>query len=556
MRFKLFAAALLAAASPLAAQISAPLATRTVADEPAFSADQMRAHVEFLADDLLEGRDAGTRGYDIAALYVASRFDALGLKPGGSKGWYQPIEFARARFTKDSPATITIGGTAFPNGVDVMMTANAREPEQLVEAPAVFVGYGLDSPVHGFDDYSGIDVRGKIVVLLYGVPEGRTSSEIAAHLSSEKARMAARRGAIGVITLATPKLTSQMPWKRLAATSSSSRYVWVGSDGKPWSPAPEIRANAFVHGPAAEALFAGAPMNLKRVLDAAARKGAMPHGFALKAPVRVERHSVVETIASPNVLGVIPGSDPLLAKEVVMITAHLDHDGVDPKAEGDKVYNGAMDNAAGIATMLEVARAFAESKDRPKRTIVFAAVTAEEDGLLGSQYLAKHPLVPAGGRVAGVVNLDMPVLTYDFSDVIAFGGEHSTLGPIADRAVAKAGIRVSPDPMPEQGIFTRSDHYSFVVEGVPSIMLATGFAGEGREKFMGFLSKTYHRPNDDLTQPFNWQAGAKFARINYLIAREIADGAEAPRWYAGNFFGDTFAPGAQKAPAPAKPKVK
>lgn len=546
MRHILLAAACLAAAAPLAAQ---------TAEEPAFSPDRVRAHVEFLADDLLEGRDAGTRGYDIAALYVASRFDALGLKPGGSKGWYQPIDFVRARFKEGAPAALTIGGKPFANGGDVMMTAFPREADQIVEAPAVFVGYGLDSPEHGFDDYSGIDVRGKIVVLLYGAPEGRTSSEIAAHLNSEKAEMAARRGAIGVITLATPKLTGQMPWSRFATFASNSRYVWVGADGKPFSSAPEIRATAYAHGPAAEALFAGAPMSWKRVLAAAARKGAMPRGFALKAPVRLERHSVIEKMASPNVIGMIPGSDPVLAKEVVMITAHLDHDGVDPKLEGDKIYNGAMDNAAGIATMLEVARAFAEGKARPKRTVMFAAVTAEEDGLLGSQYLAKHPLVPAGGKVAAVVNLDMPVLTYDFSDVIAFGGEHSTLGPIASRAAAKAGIEVSPDPMPEQGVFTRSDHYSFVVEGVPSIMLATGFAGEGREKFMGFLTKTYHRPHDDLSQDFDWQAGAKFARINYLIAREIADGAEAPRWYAKNFFGDTFAKGAPKAPAPAEAKA-
>lgn len=551
-----FAAALLAAASPIAAQTAAP-----PAEEPVFSPEQVRAHVEFLADDLLEGRDAGTRGYDIAALYVASRFDALGLEPGGPKGWYQPIDFVRAKFKEGAPATVTIGGKAFANGEDVMMTAFPREADQVVEALGVFVGYGLDSPEHGFDDYSGIDVRGKIVVLLYGAPEGRTSSEIAAHLNSEKNKMAARRGAIGVITLATPKLTSQMPWKRLAGMAAGSRYVWVDTDGKPYSSAPEIRATAYAHGPAAEALFAGAKIDWKRVSAAAARKGAMPYGFALKVPVRIERHSVVEKIASPNVIGVLPGSDPVLAKEVVMITAHLDHDGVDPKLEGDKIYNGAMDNAAGIATMLEVARAFAEGKDKPKRTLMFAAVTAEEDGLLGSQYLAKHPLVPAGGRVAGVVNLDMPVLTYDFSDVIAFGGEHSTLGPIADRALAKAGIKVSPDPMPDQGIFTRSDHYSFVVEGVPSIMLATGFAGEGREKFMDFLNKTYHRPQDDLSQPFNWQAGARFAKINYLIAREIADGAEAPRWYAGNFFGETFARKAPKVPAPvvakpAKPKAK
>lgn len=558
MRHILLTAALLAAAQPLAAQTDTPLAAQTTDNEPSFSPEQVRAHVEFLADDLLEGRDAGTRGYDIAALYVASRFDALGLTPGGTKGWYQPVDFVRARFKEGAPATLTIGGKPFVNGGEVMMTAHSREPDQIAEAPAVFVGYGLDSPEHGFDDYSGLDVRGKIVVLLYGAPESRTSSEIAAHLNSEKNRMAARRGAVGVITLATPKLTGQMPWKRLAAMTTNSRYVWVGTDGKPFSSAPEIRATAYAHGPAAEALFTGARMSWKRVLAAAARKGAMPHGFALKAPVRIERHSVVEKMTSPNVIGMIPGSDPALAREVVMLTAHLDHDGVDPELEGDKIYNGAMDNAAGIATMLEVARAFAEGKVRSKRTVMFAAVTAEEDGLLGSQYLAKHPVVPAGSRVAAVVNLDMPVLTYDFSDVIAFGGEHSTLGPIASRAAAKAGIQVSPDPMPEQGVFTRSDHYSFVVEGVPSIMLATGFAGEGREKFMGFLTKTYHRPQDDLSQAFNWQAGAKFAKINYLIAREIADGPEAPRWYSGDFFGDTFAPKAPRAPAPvvARPKRK
>ncbi|MEG3182288.1 M28 family metallopeptidase [Sphingomonas sp. LT1P40] len=553
MRLRLVTAALLAAASPVAAQ---------QAPEPTFSAEQVRAHVEFLADDLLEGRDAGTRGYDIAARYVATRFDALGLKPGGTKDWYQPIEFARAKLSKDKATTLTIGGKTFENGVDVMMTALARHPDQVVSADAVFVGYGLDSPANGFDDYSGLDVRGKVVVLLAGVPQGRVPSEIAAHLSAEKARMAQERGAIGVITVPTRSSLKTTPWKRLASYTSLSRYVWVGKDGKPWSPTPGILIGAYANGPAAEALFAGAPTTLKRVLDTAdsksRRKGAMPRGFALKAPVRLERHSDVERMTSPNVVAVLPGSDPKLRHEVVLLTAHLDHDGVDPKLVGDRIYNGAMDNAAGIATMLEVARAFSESAQRPKRTIVFAAVTAEEDGLLGSQYLAKHLPMPKGDKLVGVVNLDMPVLTYDFTDVIAFGGEHSTLGPIAARATAKAGITVSPDPMPEQGVFTRSDHYSFVVEGVPSIMLATGFAGEGGAKFGAFLSGRYHKPSDDLSQDFNWAAGAKFARINYLIAREIADAAEAPRWYAGNFFGDTFAKGADKAPAPvvAKPKRK
>lgn len=540
MRY-LMIAALLVGAAPLAAQEATP----------SFSPERMRGDIEFLADDLLEGRDAGTRGYDLAALFVASRFDALGLAPAGTKGWYQPIEFARARLKDGAPAGMTVAGKSFANGGDVVMTGYAREPDQVIAGNAVFVGYGLDSPENGLDDYSGLNVRGKIVVMLSGMPERKLPGDIAAHLLSQKAKMAERRGAIAMISIPTRASLARMPWSRTQGALRSSRFVWVEPGGKPWAQTPGVGISAQASGAAAEALFAGAPATLNAVLDQAARTGAMPRGFALRAPVRLERHSVVETIRSPNVAGMIPGSDPALANQVVMITAHLDHLGIDPRAEGDKISNGAMDNAGGIATMLEVARAFATSGTRPKRTVMFVALTAEEKGLLGSQFLARHPLAPKGGRVVGVVNLDMPVLTYDFSDVIAYGGEHSTLGPIASEALASAGVTVSPDPMPEERIFTRSDHYSFVVEGVPSIMLATGFAGEGRSKFTGFLKDRYHQPNDDLNQAFNWAAGAKFARVNYLIAREVADAAQAPRWYAGDFFGDTFAKGAPKAPAPA-----
>lgn len=493
----------------------------------------------------------GTRGYDIAAHYVAARFAGLGLSPAGTQGWYQPIEFVRARLKTDAPAGLTIGGKRFVNGTDVMMPPNARVTDQSVAAGAVFVGYGVDAPGDGFDDYSGLDVRGKFVVLLDGLPEGRASDDVATRLQGEKLAMAQRRGAIGVITVPTRATLAKSPWARMARITSTSRVVWVGSDGKPWSSMPGIEIAGYANGAAAEALFAGSRGSLKQILGQAARKGAMPRGFPLAAPIVAERHSMVETMTSPNVIGMIPGTDPTLKHEVVLITAHLDHEGMDPKLAGDKIYNGAMDNAGGIATMLEVARAFTLAGKPPRRTVVFAALTAEEKGLLGSQYLAKHLPMPKGDRLVGVVNLDMPVLTYDFSDVIAFGAEHSTLGPLATRALASAGVRVSPDLMPEQGIFMRSDHYSFVVEGIPSIMLATGFAGEGRAKFTGFLASRYHKVNDDLTQDFNWAAGAKFAGVNYLIAREVADAAEAPRWYESNAYGDRFAKGAAKTPAPS-----
>lgn len=242
MRLMLSAVALLALAAPLAAQENAG---------PSFSADRVRADVEFLADDLLEGRDAGTRGYDLAALYVASRFAGLGLTPGGSKGWYQPIGFARATLKDGAANAVTIGGRAFANGGDVVMTGYARELDQVIEGAAVFVGYGLDSPEHGLDDYSGLDVRGKVVVMLSGMPERGTPSEIAAHLSSQKAKMAERRGAIAAITVPTRASLARTPWARVQGYARTARHVWIGADGKPWAQAPGVRVSAQANGAAA-----------------------------------------------------------------------------------------------------------------------------------------------------------------------------------------------------------------------------------------------------------------------------------------------------------------
>jgi Zn-dependent M28 family amino/carboxypeptidase len=295
-------------------------------------------------------------------------------------------------------------------------------------------------------------------------------------------------------------------------------------------------------------LFEGAPRSLAQVRGEAARAGARPSGFALRTQVSFERENASSEVASENVLAILPGSDPSLAGEYVLLMGHLDGLGVREGGEGDRIRNGAMDNASGIATLIEVARQMSRPGNRPRRSIIFAAVTAEERGLLGAQYLARNPVVD--GRIVGVVNLDMPVLTYDFADVIAFGAEHSTLGPIVERAAARMNVALTPDPLPEQGLFTRSDHYMFVREGIPSVFLMTGFRGEGERRFRDFLANTYHTPRDDISLPFDWQAAARFAELNYLIAREIADSPQAPLWYRGSFFGETFAPRAPKAPRP------
>jgi Zn-dependent M28 family amino/carboxypeptidase len=257
-------------------------------------------------------------------------------------------------------------------------------------------------------------------------------------------------------------------------------------------------------------------------------------------------------VTSPNVVAILPGSDPKLKDEYVVLSAHLDHIGISPAKPGDpadkdRINNGALDNGAGIATMLEVARAMAQSPNKPRRSIVFLASTGEEKGLLGADYYARHPTVP-GKQIVGNVDLDMPLLLYPFTDVIAFGADHSTLGPIVAKAVAPMGIKLAADPMPQETIFVRSDHYMFVKQGVPAVFLATGYANGGEKAWGEFLSGAYHHPGDDMTQKIDWDAGARFAEANYRIARVMTDSDTPPQWYKADFFGDLFAPEAAKAP--------
>lgn len=514
------------------------------ANAQTFSPERIRADVAFLSDDLLEGRATGSRGYDIAARYVSTQFEAIGLKPAGSNGWYQSIPFVSAAADPAKPGALTLNGVRFVNGDHVVVgpTVVAATIDQ--SAPVVFVGYGLEDKRYGLDNYRGLDVRGKIVVQLWGTPDG-LPSDVAATLGDKKGELAVSKGAAGIITIATPTILGIFPWEKILANSALPRMRWVHPDGHVEDPTAPLKLSAFIDPTAAEKLFEGTPLagKLQAVFT---DKKARPKGFALRKPVRVERYSVIERTSSPNVVGVLPGADPALGREFVMLSAHLDHIGIQPGGGADRIANGAMDNAAGIATMLEAARAFREGGKPPKRSIMFVALTGEEKGLYGSEYLAKYPL-PAGKPVANV-NLDMPILTYDFTDVVALGAEHSTVGASVARGAAQMGVKLSPDPEPEQNNFVRSDHYSFVKEGVPAISLETGWANGGQAAVKAFLDSHYHDVSDDMSQKIDWNAAAKFAKLNYLIAGDLADGKDEPRWYAGDFFGDKFAAGQARAP--------
>lgn len=519
-----------------AAQTSAPF-------QP--SSEKIRAHVTFLASDMLDGREAGSKGYDIAANYVASQFAQLGLKPAGKDGtWFQTVPLLAYRPADEGVFTVRgKDGTVTPLvfGEDVLIGRNGGPKDRQISAPLVFAGWGVVAPEKQHDDYKGLNVKGKIVVVFTGGPPGFQTEERAFYGNARTKREAAQKaGAVGVIFVSTPKDEIRRPFPEGKRIWQAWSMTWRGPDGAPYDPAPGAPGLGSVSVAGAAKLFAGAPKTYAEVAAIAdGAKGVVPR-FALATSLDVTLHAETKVIDSPNVAGLIEGSDPTLKDEVIVLSAHLDHIGVTAPLNGDAINNGALDNAGGIATTLEVARGFRESGQAPKRSILFLAVTAEEKGLLGAEYFARNPTV-AGTMVANV-NLDMPILTYDFLDVVAFGVERSTLAPAVQNAARRVGVALSADPMPEEGLFTRSDHFRFVEVGVPSMFLMTGFQNGGEAKFRGFLKDCYHKPCDDLGQGIDYAAGAKFARINYEIARELADAADRPRWNKGDFFGTKFAP--------------
>jgi hypothetical protein len=537
----------------LVAACSAEKATAPASTTPTFTPERFRAHVAFLADDLLEGRDTGSRGYEIAARYVAAEFDSYGLEPGGTDGsWFQQVPFQRTTRGEDK-GTLTItgpgGSRTYKHGDNVLVGTSTREARVDLSAPLVFVGYGIEDERLGLDDYQGLDVKDKIVVALRGYPKGLPTEE-GAHVSAIKGKVAQKHGALGVIVVATLQFEKVFPWEKILEYSNDPDFDWVDADGKAHSEAPLLRAGGFLNAPVAESLFAGADRSFADVRAEADQDKGAPKGFALKTKVRIQGGGRWERITSPNVIAILPGSDPELSKEYIVLSAHLDHLGIKDvpgsKPGDDRIYNGAMDNGAGIATLLEVARAAAEAPDKPKRSMIFLATTAEEKGLLGADYYAHNPTVPIG-QIVGNVDLDMPLLTYEFTDVVAFGANHSNIAKFVEQAVAPMNVKLMADPMPEQGIFTRSDHYQFVRQGVPAVFLMTGYANGGEQAWGEFQEKYYHSPRDDMSQKIDWKAGAKFAEANYRITRAMADSPTPPLWYSGDYFGDVFAPKAARA---------
>lgn len=510
-------------------------------------AEAIRAHIRFLADDLLEGRGTGTRGHELAAKYVAAQFEAMGLEPAGIGGTYfQPVPLRKIELVPEQSSLQLIREgkqhtLTFPQ--DFVMRGNELRTDSSVEAAVVFVGFGTTAPELNYDDYVGVDVRGKVVAYLYGAPPRFPSTRRAYYSSHEvKAANAARRGAVGILYFFTPEDQKRIPWRRVVPQVKEPGMRWLDEKGMPNDAEPEIRGRALLSHSGAQALFAGAPKSLEEVFAAA--RASQPQAFALPVTARirtVSRHSLVQ---SPNVAAVLRGSDPRLRDDYVVYSAHVDHLGIGEPVAGDAIYNGALDNASGTAALLEVARAFAHLPQPPRRSVLFLAVTGEEKGLLGSDYFAHYPTVPLTKIVANV-NMDEAAILYPIRDVVPFGAEHSSLGEVVAQAATRLGLEVSPDPMPEEVIFIRSDQYSFVRQGVPAVFIVEGFKSSDPKFDGGAISRQwsqtrYHTPKDDFNQPFDFNAAVKYTQLNFLVGYEVAEQTQRPTWNPGDFFGEKF----------------
>lgn len=508
-------------------------------------AEPIRAHMRFLADDRLEGRGTGTRGYDIAAAYVASQFEAIGLEPAGNaRTWLQPVPFRRSDVIQRQCA-LAMGDPRRERplryGVDYVMGNDYVRERSDVTAPLAFVGFGVSAPELGYDDYAQIDVQGKVVVLLSGAPPTFPHDQRAFYSKgSVKEENAVRYGAIGIVSVRTPVDERRSTWERLVRQNVLYGTRWLGPDGAPRQAHPELRIGATLHRDAAEALFARGPHPLAAVFAAA--DSGRAQGFDLATNIRARRMCRHQRIESPNVIGRLPGSDPRLRDEHVLVTAHLDHLGISTPVQGDSINNGAYDNASGVAILIEMVRALARSEPRPKRSVLFVAVTGEEKGLQGSEYFARNPTV--SGIVANI-NLDMFLMLEPLRNVVVYGGEHSSLGPVFERAARRLGIGVIPNPAPEEVIFIRSDQYSFVQEGIPAAFPTAGGerSRESADRITGWLRTIYHSPQDDMSQEFVWSAAVKFAQLNLLATWMVANDPKRPTWNAGDFFGEKFGGG-------------
>jgi len=502
-----------------------------------FTAEGKRwwSHIEFLASDDLEGRNTGSAGHLKAARYIAGEFERAGLKPAGTSGYFQPVKFDVKQIV-ESPSRLELiyQGKAQPLKLGDDATLSMRgDIQENTEAAAVFVGYGLQVPEKNYDDLAGLDLKGKVAVFLSG-GSGSIPGPLKSHYSSggERWKCLKAAGAVGIATIQNPK-SMDVPWARqsLARTMPSMSLSDPSLDES-----KGLRLSVTINAEHADKFFEGTGHTIAEILAAADSDKPLPR-FPLAVRINAKVEIKKSQVESQNVAGMLVGSDPKLKDEYVVLTAHLDHVGVGQPINGDAIYNGAMDDASGIASIIEISRLLHESNRKLKRSVLFVAVTGEEKGLQGSRYFAAHPTVNEKNIVADI-NLDMFLPLHSLHYIEVQGLAESTLGDDIRAVASEAGIELQSDKEPARNLFIRSDQYSFIRKGIPALAFKFGYLpGSPEEKLhKDWLKDRYHAPSDDLKQPVDKTAAAQFNEIILNLAVRVANANARPQWKPESFF--------------------
>ncbi|TGE26056.1 M28 family peptidase [Hymenobacter aquaticus] len=508
--------------------------------------DDLKAHVQYLADDRLLGRRPGTPGYQLAVDYVTARLRSLGVEPAGDEGSF--VQRVRLRRAFSNPATSALVlrlGSAAPVPLapaqEFVLYPHPELPSVAVDAPLVFAGYGISAPELHYDDYAGLDVQGKIVVVVRGAPQAFPSTVAAASQDVLAIlQNATRHGAVGVL-LAARNPKAGLPSFRQGV------YSVLDPDGKvaasrSYAPGTGLKVLGAVGAGTLQTLLRQATTDTSAVFSALG--AGRPASVALRSAAKLTNISTYQDLDSYNVVGKLTGSDARLRDEYVVHSAHLDHLGVGAPVKGDSIYNGAHDNASGVASVLEIARLYSHLPQKPRRSVLFVLQTGEELGLLGSAYFAARPTVPKKQLVADI-NTDMPTIIAPLLSVVALGAQHSSLAEPVNKAAEYLQLSVEADPEPEQNRFIRSDQYSFVMQGIPALHIKYGNkTADGKNDLsktvQAWRAATYHKPQDDMSGTFDFEAGKKYVQLNFLIGYQVAQAEARPTWNPGDFFGVWF----------------
>jgi Zn-dependent M28 family amino/carboxypeptidase len=531
--------------------------------QPGIHADpeKIRAHVKYLASDLLEGRGTGQRGGDIAAEYIAAQFASYGLKPAGDTGTYfQDVPMVGVKTLGETSfnfVATSLETMSLKNLEDFVTNNESQTEAAYIDAPIVFVGYGINAPEYNWDDYKGIDLKGKVALLFINEPASDDPKFFKGKALTYYGRWTykfeetARRGAVATLIIHRTDLAGY-GWE-VVRNSWGRERSYLKRDGT-----PKLQAASWIQTEIAKKLVSGAGLDLDKLFEQAQSKDFKP----IELPVRLQAHvaSQLRPFVSRNVLAALPAPRSVV-QEAVLYTAHYDHLGFDPDLKGHKIYNGAVDNATGCGALLEVARMWSETTSAPLRSILFAAVTAEEQGLLGSEYLGTHSPVPPG-KISVDLNYDALAPIGDPEELVVSGAERTTFYSAVEEQAKTLGLAIRPDPHPEEGYYYRSDQFSLARVGIPSFSISEGLKFKGHDEAWGeaqerdYLAHRYHQPTDEYLPGMDFTGNAKLAMFGYELGVQAASQPKLVGWLLGDEFAAVRMLSQPSQPPPQRGKVK